>query len=53
MCTSAAPQFWETYRSNPIHVEVIVVHEMMNTLGLGENPPTATQINEQVLRRCR
>jgi hypothetical protein len=48
-----SPQFWETYRSNPVHVEAIVIHEMMHTLGLGENPPSATQINEQVLRRCR
>ena len=48
-----SPQFWQTYRSNPTHVEVIVIHEMMHTLGLGENPPSPTQINEQVLKRCR
>jgi len=48
-----SPQFWQAYRTNPTHAEVIVIHEMMHTLGLGENPPSTTQINTQVMRRCR
>jgi hypothetical protein len=32
--------------------ELIVIHEMLHTLGLGENPPSTRQITEQVTRRC-
>lgn len=33
-------------------VENIVIHEMLHTLGLGENPPASTEINAAVARRC-
>jgi len=48
-----SPQFWQVYRSDPSHVEALLIHEMMHTLGLGENPPTSMEINAQVLKRCR
>jgi len=32
--------------------ENIVIHEMLHTLGLGENPPASTEINAAVARRC-
>jgi hypothetical protein len=32
--------------------EAVVIHEMLHTLGLGENPPTSAQITAQVIRRC-
>jgi hypothetical protein len=48
-----SPQFWQAYRTNPTRVEATVIHEMMHTLGLGENPPSAMEIDAQVLRRCR
>jgi hypothetical protein len=32
--------------------ELIVIHEMLHTLGLAENPPSTSQITEQVTRRC-
>lgn len=32
--------------------EMIVIHEFLHTLGLGENPPTSDQITRQVWRRC-
>jgi hypothetical protein len=48
-----SPQFWHAYRDDPAHVEVIVIHEMMHTLGLAENPPTSAEINAQVRKRCR
>jgi hypothetical protein len=36
-------------RSN---AEVIVIHEILHTLGLGENPPTTNEITAHVRRRC-
>lgn len=32
--------------------EVIVIHEFLHTLGLGENPPTSQAITAQVALRC-
>lgn len=33
-------------------VEHTIIHEMLHTLGLRENPPTSHQITQQVRRRC-
>lgn len=33
-------------------LEVAVLHEVLHTLGLRENPPTSRQITDQVRRRC-
>src|SRR5258708_2757556 len=33
--------------------EAMVIHEMLHTLGLGENPPSTFEITERVRRRCR
>ena len=32
--------------------EVTLIHEMLHTLGLGENPPTSLEINRRVRMRC-
>jgi hypothetical protein len=32
--------------------EVIVIHELLHTLGLPENPPSSEEITRQVTRRC-
>jgi hypothetical protein len=32
--------------------ENTLIHEMLHSLGLGENPPSSSEINGQVLRRC-
>jgi hypothetical protein len=32
--------------------ELLVIHEILHTLGLGENPPTSDFITKQVARRC-
>ena len=32
--------------------EIIVIHEFLHTLGLGENPPTSQAITERVHMRC-
>jgi hypothetical protein len=38
--------------SNPELAEATVIHEMLHTLGLGENPPSSTEITARVLARC-
>jgi len=37
---------------NPALAESIVIHEMLHTLGLGEDPPTSEAITRQVQLRC-
>jgi hypothetical protein len=37
----------------PALAEVMVIHEMLHTLGLGENPPTTFEITDRVMARCR
>jgi len=32
--------------------EIAIIHEMLHTLGLGENPPTSQEITQRVRRRC-
>jgi hypothetical protein len=32
--------------------ELLVIHEVLHTLGLGENPPTSEYISKAVARRC-
>jgi hypothetical protein len=44
--------FWQVYRTHPAHAEALIIHEMMHTLGLGENPPSSAEINASVLKRC-
>src|SRR5262245_9045980 len=38
--------------SNPDLAEATVIHEMLHTLGLGENPPSSREITARVLSRC-
>jgi len=33
-------------------VEMILLHEMLHSLGLGENPPSTYEITDQVRKRC-
>jgi hypothetical protein len=33
--------------------ESMVIHELLHTLGLGENPPTSLEITQRVEARCR
>ena len=47
-----AGQFSEGFRRNQTMTEIIIIHELLHTLGLGENPPTSAAITEQVVVRC-
>lgn len=46
-------QFATTQVRDPRLAEDIVIHEMLHTLGLGENPPTSTEITKRVKGRCQ
>jgi hypothetical protein len=46
-------RFAKVQIENPSLSEFMVIHEMLHTLGLGENPPSSFEITEQVRRRCR
>jgi hypothetical protein len=37
---------------NSRHVEAVLIHEALHSLGLGENPPSSDYINDRVLARC-
>jgi len=47
-----ASQFKSAVRNDPAHAEMILIHEMLHTLGLGENPPTSLEITARVTERC-
>jgi hypothetical protein len=36
----------------PDYVAGALIHEMLHTLGLGENPPASHEITRRVLDRC-
>jgi hypothetical protein len=39
-------------RGNSLLLEVILIHEMLHSLGLGEDPPSTREITNRVLSRC-
>jgi hypothetical protein len=45
-------QCWRKYQQDSRYVEALIIHEMLHTLGLGENPPSSIEINRKVLKRC-
>jgi len=46
------PKFREEQRRKPDLAEAVLIHEVLHTLGLGENPPGADAITRRVLARC-
>jgi len=45
-------QFKATYGRQPMTSEVILIHEFLHSLGLGENPPSSAAITARVVARC-
>jgi hypothetical protein len=45
-------QFKGRFQSDPTRAEIIVIHELLHVLGLGENPPTSDAITARVTARC-
>jgi hypothetical protein len=42
-----------TYARNPNLAEAYLIHEMLHSLGLGENPPSPEEITDRVVTLCR
>ena len=49
ICTA---RFGRSFEDQTVAAEMIIIHEMLHTLGLGENPPTSQEITAQVRKRC-
>ena len=47
-----SPQFAEQAAHEPFDAEAVLIHEMLHTLGLRENPPSPGDITNDVIRRC-
>ena len=45
-------RFARTVTESSSHAEAIVIHEMLHSLGLGENPPASDYITSRVMERC-
>jgi hypothetical protein len=50
ICGRAAERHWA---SNRDHFVVTIIHEMLHTLGLGEDPPSSAEISQRVAHGCR
>jgi hypothetical protein len=48
-----ASQFNRVAARDPVSADLVLIHEALHTLGLGENPPTSGEINARVAQRCR
>ncbi len=46
-------RFRDLAERSPARAEAIVIHEMLHSLGLGENPPSSSEITTRVLARCQ
>jgi hypothetical protein len=47
------PRFLKHRAKDPSYTEFIVIHELLHTLGLGENPPHSLEITARVNAVCR
>jgi hypothetical protein len=50
LCGDAFKRIWQ---QDSTYVVAALIHEMLHTLGLGENPPSSSEITRRVLTRCR
>ena len=48
-----AERFRKHAERDPWTAENWVIHEMLHTLGLGENPPSSREITQRVNERCQ
>jgi len=47
-----AEELKRTWQSSPEQVISRIIHEMLHTLGLGENPPSSAEITRRVIAAC-
>jgi len=45
-------RFEDLQERNPSEAEAVVLHELLHSLGLGENPPASSEITDAVIRSC-
>jgi hypothetical protein len=45
-------RFESAFLHDPATSEVVIIHELLHALGLGENPPSESEITHQVFARC-
>jgi hypothetical protein len=45
-------RFVHEWRGNPRRAQALLIHELLHTLGLGENPPSSEEITNIVLAHC-
>jgi hypothetical protein len=44
--------FERSWRENVLYAEATLIHEMLHSLGLGENPPSSDEITDRVRLHC-
>jgi hypothetical protein len=49
LCVNEVKRTWQ---QSPRHTAASFIHEMLHTLGLGENPPSSKEITRRVLAAC-
>jgi len=47
-----SPTFEALFARDSSTSEILVIHEFLHSLGLGENPPTSADITTRVMMRC-
>lgn len=47
------PSFRREAERDPWAAESWIIHELLDTLGLGENPPSSREITQRVTERCQ
>lgn len=47
-----AARFAQRFSGEITAAEVLIIHEVLHTLGLGEDPPSSAEITRQVIKRC-
>jgi hypothetical protein len=47
-----ADRLKQAQSADPEHVIAALIHEILHSLGLGENPPSSSHITRRVLARC-
>ena len=45
-------EFVRAAQRGPEETRAVIIHEMLHSLGLGENPPSSKQITHRVKKRC-
>jgi len=46
------PQFVRRYPADPGYGQAIILHEVLHSIGLAENPPSSSEITRRVIDRC-